>query len=228
FIPEPGRPSQQFTQITDKNSINTMLVSMDIGGLALAANADPNWALVYVETNGLLFVRRSQMPESFLTTHELKTIDLSRNLGFDPEKKNAAIAELLQYTERFPEAVLAKGQLATLYRMENQLDKAEAILMSIPEAKRTFVVKTELGRTMAARGKCKASEYWFLSALKERNERNFARATLDLGILYAACFNDKKKAQHYFARFNSYILHPAEREYLRQVAAQFGIVLDEQ
>ena len=79
---------------------------------------------------------------------------------------------------------------------------------------------------MAAQGSCREAEKWFLEAIKERGEQNLSRTVLDLAVLYAACFEDMDKARHYFARYNSYPIPPAEREKAWQIAKQFGIKLE--
>jgi hypothetical protein len=79
----------------------------------------------------------------------------------------------------------------------------------------------------ATEGQCEASEASYKHALKDRSERNYSRAILDLAVLYALCFNDKEKSAHYFNRYNSFVLDPVEREHVRELASEMGIKLDE-
>lgn len=221
-------PMDAFSRIMTENKINTLLVTGDIGELAVLAASNPDWALLYFESNGYIFVNKESVSAEFLAENQLMTVDFTRNLGFDPNNSASVAAELVSFIKRYPDNILARGQLATVYRIQKQFQKAEKLLYTIPFEKWDFTLKTEMGRLTAAQGKCFAAEKWLLSALKERKERNFARATLDLAVVYAGCIGDKEKAKHYFERFNSYALDPGERELQRQVAEEYGIPVDEQ
>lgn len=181
----------------------------------------PTWTLVYMDYNGVLFVRNDAVPDGFIREYGLNAVNFSLDLGATPESISTAIRQLVQFTERYPASTLALGQLATMYRHNNQLDRAAATLQRIPKAQWNYVVKTEMGRITAAQGLCKQAESWFLEALRERNEQNVSKTTFDLAVLYAVCLNDIPKAKHFFKRYTSYPIPNQERERVTQLMKKF-------
>ena len=179
------------------------------------------WTLTYLDYNGILFVNNDAVPAEFIQEYGLHGIDFSLDLGVTPENMSTAIRQLEQFTNRYPASTLALGQLSTLYRHNNQLDRAAETLQKIPESQWNYVVKTEMGRITAAQGLCKQAESWFLKALDERNEQNVSKTTFDLSVLYAVCLNDIPKAKHYFKRYTSYPIPNQERERATQLMKKF-------
>lgn len=180
-----------------------------------------SWTLSYLDYNGILFVRNDSVPETFLQEYGLDAIDFSLDLGATPERISSAVRQLEQFTKRYPTSTLALGQLATMYRYNNQLDRAKQTLLRIPTTDWNYVVKTEMGRITAAQGLCKQAESWFLQALDERNEQNVSKTTFDLAVLYAVCLNDIPKAKHFFKRYTSYPIPNQERERVTQLMKKF-------
>jgi len=219
-------PEGYMENIVRTYDIRTILVNRGYDFLITYMGKSPEWALIYFDTNGVLFVRKDTVSKEFLAENELKFVDFSRNLGFDPEQVVKARAELEKFTGKYPGSVLAWGQLATIYRLLGKNDLAKKALFNIGENQWNYAVKTEMARIMAAQGSCREAEKWFLEAIKERGEQNLSRTVLDLAVLYAACFEDSEKARHYFARYNSYPIPPAERQKAWQIAKQFGIKLE--
>ena len=178
---------------------------------------------MYFDENGALFIHKTRATPTLLEKHELQHVRLERNLGFDPETATESAAELEAFTTKYPQNYFAVGQLATIYRLTQQFDLADQTLTRIPSEHRNFATYTEMGRLDAARGLCKSAEENFLIALGFRNEKNYSRTILDLGVLYAGCFEDKAKAKHYFQRYNSFLITTSEREKLHALAKEFGI-----
>lgn len=226
-IYDPQANTLAIERVTDANSIGTLLVNKNLGDMAYIFSQIDEWALLYFDDNGFLFSKREFLDESFLKEHEIKYLDLERNLGFKPENATESARELDRFTKKYPESYLALGQLASVYRYLRLFDKAEETLTKIPEDKWTYVTMTEMARLRAAQGYCKSSEKWFLQALSDRKEQNFSRAVLDLAVLYAGCLKDREKAQHFFTRYNSFQLSADEREKVRQLAEEYGIKISE-
>lgn len=122
---------------------------------------------------------------------------------------------------------MARGQLASIYRYLGQFPEAEESLDSIPRSEWSYIMYTEMGRLKAAQGQCEESELNFLQALQDRKEQTYSRSILDLAVLYALCFKDTEKSKHYFDRYYSFQLAPAERERVRSLANELGISIDE-
>ncbi len=217
---------KSFDSIIEVNGANTILTNKDYASLAHTLNADPNWALVYYDDNGFVFVKKSEVNESFLKKNALIHLKLDRSLGFDIKEATAAAQELRRFTKVY-KSRMALGQLATIYRLNGQLDLAESTLTQIPKQKWDFTVYTEMGRVKAAQGLCKEAEYNLLQAVNEKGEQNFSRAVLDLAVVYAGCFQDKKKAEHFFRRYDSFMMPPAEHGRVRNIADDFGINITE-
>jgi tetratricopeptide (TPR) repeat protein len=220
---------QSLQSFISYSGAQTILAGKEIGNLATSINEQYRgaWALVNFDNNGFLFVNREAVSDSFLSQNELKYVRLAQALGSDPQHLPEATAELESYIKRYPENVLATGQLATLYRIQKKPKEAEKLLFSIPPDQWDYVVLTEIGRLTASQGQCAASEQYYLQALSDRNEQNYSRATLDLGVLYAGCLHDIPKAKHYFERYKSYVLSQEEKDKLQKLAADFGVTLDE-
>jgi hypothetical protein len=212
--------------LIDDNEVNVVLVSKENDYVTTYFNKKLDWSLVYVDYNGMLFIRDSQVSPDFLTRKKLRYVDLTRNLGFDPKDIQKAITELEVFHNSYPKNILAIGQLASLYRFHNEADKAEQLLHSVPESQWGFTLNTEMGRIQAAKGSCELSEQYFLKALANRGEQNVSKTVFDMAILYAACFHDAVKAKHYFERYTSYPLPEIERERATALAKEFGISLD--
>jgi tetratricopeptide (TPR) repeat protein len=215
-----------FNNLVGGNYINTMLVNKNIGGLANTLSQHPDWALIYFDTNGFLFVKKDAVARKILEEDELRFINLTRNLGFNPGEIASATAELEKFTAKYPQNKMALGQLASLYRFNKDFSKAENTLRKIPLNEWDYAVYTEDGRIKAAEGLCKSAEESFIKALKDRSEQNYSRTVLELAILYVGCFGDRQKAKHYFLRYNSFLITPVEREKLRQIMKNFNISLE--
>jgi len=217
-------PDDYLTNFSNHYNVGTILVSKDIDSLVQPLSLDlKDWALIYLDSNGLLYVKKDLMSKSFIDSHGFKYVDMSRNLGFDPQKSDQAAEELTSFIKQYPKATLAVGQLASIYRIKHKYALAEKTLQKIPEKDWDYVVKIEMGRIKAAEGLCLSSEHYYLSALKERPEKLFSRAVLDLAVLYAGCFGDKNKATHYFQRYQSFPLSSQERELVRELMLEFSI-----
>ena len=212
--------------ITTRYNVNTILVSKNVGGLAASLTRNPNWALIYFDTSGFLFVKKTSVSQNFLDTNALKYVDLTRNLGADPAHIPEAITELEIFTAKYPESSLALGQLASLYRAANDVAKAEAVLKRIPRETWDYTIYTEMGRLKAAEGLCIPARDNFLKALRDRSEQNYSRTVLDLAVLDAGCLGNKEEAKHYFLRYNSFLLTPPEREKLHEIMTTFGMTLE--
>lgn len=213
--------------IVDNNNVHSVLVHKDLGNLAITFSGHPQWALLYLDTNGFLYTDKHAVSDELIQKNSLKTVLLSNPNGFSPEQLDESIIELKRFVKNNPTSKLAIGQLASLYRYKKDYVSASETLEKIPESKWDYAVKTEMARIQAARGFCRSAEYWFHSALTDRPEQNYSRTVLDLAVLYAGCFKDKEKSKHYFERYNSYVLPPIERERIKQMAIEFGIQLGE-
>ena len=213
--------------VLSSDQVNTVLASKNFDFLTTKLSRDKNWALLYFDYDGLVFVKKNKIPKKTLNTYALTHVDLARNIGFDPTNATASAQELEEFTKRQPESTLAIGQLASIYRFQKNFAKAENTLQRIPSSQWDFIVMTEMGRLQAAQGRCYDAERWFLSALEQRNERSLSRTVFDLAILYAGCLGDKEKAKHYFLRYNSYPIPAVERERAKKIADQFGVHLGE-
>lgn len=227
YSPLVSFPQGFFENIAKTYDINTVISTKDTDYLNVPISENQDWVLVYLGYNGLIFVKKSSLPQDFLQKKALSHINLARNLGFNPEDASKAQEELERFISENPESSLAIGQLASIYRFQQNYEEAEKTLMKIPQKQWDFIVMTEMGRVKAAQGLCKSSEDWYLKALSLRNEQNVSRAVLDLAVLYGACFKDKEKARHFFQRYNSYPLPTGERERVRKIAKDFGIALDD-
>lgn len=217
-----------FKDITTSFNINTILTSKDQDYLAITASLDPDWALIYFDYNGILFVRRSAVSKDFLDKNELKEINFARNLGFTPHREKETITELEKFVNKYPNDQFAIGQLASVYLIQKNYGKAISTLNRVPQNKWNFDFKTEMGRIMASQGLCKSAEDWFLESLKERSEKNVSRTVFEMSILYAGCFKDMAKANHYLQRYVSFPIPGYEREKAIQIGKTFGIKIDEQ
>jgi len=213
--------------VVGKNNIKTAIIARESTELATGFGDNQDWSLVYFDKAGFLFVKKSDVDSKFIEENTLKHIKLSRNLGFDPLEINEAQSELEAFTSRYPANSLALGQLATIYRVNKNLDKAVETLLKIPKSEWTFVTYTEMGRIKASSGDCRGAEESYLSALERRREKNYSRTVLDIGVLYALCFRDLEKAKHYFQRYKSFQLSPDEKEKLRKISDEFGIKLED-
>lgn len=218
-----GDFSHAFDTVAQQLTVSTALVSRTIGGLAATLSASNTWKLLYIDEHAALFVRASGMEASFFRDHEIRSLKLETNLGFDPDERATAAAELELLHTRYPDNMLFLGQLATLYRMQKKFNAAETLFTRIPQTQWGFALYTEYGRLMAAQGKCIKAESHFLKALSYRDEKNYSRTVLDLAVLYAGCFKDTVRAKHYFIRYNSFLITTSEREKLHMLAKQFGI-----
>lgn len=220
-------PTDYLPGLVSKNNINTILVAKDTEELIepLTANND-DWVLLYLDYNGLLFEKRDQLSDTFIKELAFKYLDLSRNLGFDPKEATSAANELIKFNHVYPDSILIAGQLASIYRISGQLDKAEKTLLIIPKEKWEYIIKIEMGRIKAAQGLCFSSEQYYLDALKERPEQIYSRTVLDLAVLYAGCFDDKVKAKHYFQRYSTFPTDNQEKELLKQLMEKFSIKIE--
>ncbi|MBI5613325.1 tetratricopeptide repeat protein [Candidatus Gottesmanbacteria bacterium] len=214
-------------KVTMENKIQTALVNKDASGFALGLAKDPAWNLLYFDTNNYLFSSTASASTLENPPPTLTHLSLNRNLGFDPKDATETAKELSAFVRRYPDNQSAIGLLATVYRIMNRSDEAEKILNTIPKPLWTYILYTEMGRVKAAQGLCKSAEKEFETAINMRKETRFSRAILDLAVLNASCLGDKNKARHLFNRYNSFIIHPGEREEVRTLGEQFGIVLDE-
>jgi tetratricopeptide (TPR) repeat protein len=217
---------EKLKEVIQENQIDTALISKDNDYLTTYFDQSPDWALVYLESNGILFVRRGVVSEEFLKENELQYISLATNAGVNKDEIKKAIEELEKFILKHPDSKLATGQLASLYRFDGDLKKAESTLKKIPEGEWDFVVKTEMGRIKAAQGLCLSAENWFNSALKERNERMLSRIILDLAILNASCLNNQKRAEHYLRRYLSFPLPSEELDRAREIGKSFNIKVE--
>ncbi len=217
---------ENIREFVDDNEINAILTSKENDYVTTYFGKKSDWALFYIDYDGILFLRSSQVDPNTLAHKKLNFVDLSRNLGFDPTRIKDAITEMENFTSRYPQNILALGQLSSLYRFDGQLRAAESTLKKIPESQWNFPLNTEMGRIKAAQGDCEASEHYFLTALSIRGEQNVSKTVLDIAILYAACFHDMSKAKHYLERYMSYPLPEEERERATQLAKKFTIELD--
>lgn len=206
---------------------STIIVSKENDYLTGYFSTHPDWLMVYLDYNGVLFVKRETAIESLTTTYGLPSLDLTVDLGVQRDHIEQAVEELVRFTKNAPKSTLALGQLATLYRAKGKLDLAEQTLYRIPEKEWNFVTMTELGRVKAAQGKCAEAEALFLHALSLRDERNVSKTTFDLAILYAICLHDEEKAKHYFKRYTSYPIPPYERERATEIMKKYILTLDE-
>lgn len=222
-----GVSEASIKELTNAYDFSTVLVSKENDYLTGYFSTHPDWIMTYLAYNGIVFVKRESAPDSFIARYGLPSLDLSVDMGVKKDAIHSAITELERFTKNAPESTLAIGQLATLYRAGNQLEKAEDTLMRIPGDQWDYVVMTEMGRIKAAQGLCKQSETWFLRALNERDEKNVSKTTFDLAILYAVCFNDEEKAKHYFKRYTSYPIPGFERERATEIMKKYVRTLEE-
>lgn len=227
FYQPVGNFSQSFTAISDTLSVQTALVSRDIGGLSSTLSQSDTWNLLYVDYDAALYVHQRNMDHTFLQKNTMHTMRLDTNLGFDPLNGASAAAELEIFSARYPDNTLLLGQLATIYRINKDFDRAENTMQRIPKNLWNFSLFTEYGRLKAAKGQCIDAETYFLHALSFRNEKNYSRTVLDLAVLYAGCFKDTKRAKHYFIRYNSFLITTSEREKLHMLTKQFGIDMNQ-
>jgi tetratricopeptide (TPR) repeat protein len=211
--------------IIDDNTINTAITSRDLNYLGSALHAQKNWTLLYFDESGYLLAKTESLSSLFIEKYALTQLYLNSNLGFDSLAADETIQDLKRYLTLYPHNPLALGQLATVYRIQQKFDLAEKTLFQFPTDKKDFSYMVEMGRLKAAQGLCKSSEEWYLKALSVKKEQLYSQAVLDLAVLYGGCFQDKVKAKHYFARYNSFVLPQNERERVRQLAEQFGIQL---
>lgn len=218
-----GNFTTAFKNISSAQGIHTAIISRDVSGLSQTLSADESWALIYFDDTGAIFIDRNAISKNTLSKLELSYVDLEKNLGFSADMATQSARELEGFIKRYPENYFAIGQLATVYRMLNAYNRAYLLLQSIPKRAWTFATYTELGRLEAALGKCKSAEDAFQTALTHRNEKNYSRTVLDIAVLYAGCLGDKKKAKHFFQRYNSFLVTTNEREKLNALTKQFGI-----
>lgn len=218
---------EQIKVLLEDNDINVVLTSKDNDYITTYFNKKPGWSLYYIDYNGMLFIKDTQLLPDIISQHSLKYVDLTRNLGVRPDAIASATAELATFSNKYPQNTLAIGQLASLYRFGGKLDQAKVTLHQIPVSKRGFVFNTEMGRIAAAQGKCAQSESYFLAALRDRGEQNVTKTVLDVAILYAGCFEDMPKAKKYFQRYLSFPLPEFEKERAKELVQKFGITLTE-
>lgn len=214
-------------RVTMEHKIQTAIVNKDASGFAFGFEKDPTWNLLYFDAQSFVFSSTASASTLKNPPPTLTHLALGRNLGFDPKEATATAEELREFVSRYPDNQSAIGLLATVYRIMNRSDKAEKILNTIPKNLWTYTLYTEMGRIKASQGLCKSAEKEFETAISMRSETRFSRAILDLAVLSASCLGDKARAKHLFNRYNSFIIHPAEREEVRTIAEQFGIMLDE-
>jgi hypothetical protein len=141
--------------ILDNNNINTALVSKDVGGFARSLTKNPSYSLLYFDYSGFLFVDSATQTEKFLHDNSLLGIDITRNLGFNPDIATASAQELTAFTQKYPDNKMALGQLASIYRYLGNPQQAETVLYQIPPQKWDYIVYTELGRIKATEGHCR-------------------------------------------------------------------------
>jgi len=218
---------QSMQPLMSEYEFSTIIVSKENDYLTGYFSTHPDWLLVYLDYNGVLFVKRATAAETLISTYGLPSLDLTIDLGVQKDRIDQAIDELTRFTKNAPQSTLALGQLATLYRAKGKLDLAEQTLYRIPDGNWNFVTMTELGRVKAAQGKCSEAEALFLTALSLRDERNVSKTTFDLAILYAICLHDEEKAKHYFKRYTSYPIPPYERERATEIMKKYILKIDE-
>lgn len=218
-------PKDTLKKTLDSKHVNTVLASKESGNFSrsIQTTLTDEWALIYLDSNGALFVRRNKVSESFLKKYELRYLSLVSNLGADPKHIPEATAELEYMLRLYPNNLLYRGQLATLLRIQGRAEKAVGLLYEIPLNLWDYKLFTEMGRLQASMGNCAAAEQFLLQALDDRTETNFSQAVLDLAIVYAGCYQDKDKARHYFERYLSFTIPHTEKEKARKIASDFGI-----
>lgn len=218
-------PKETLKKTLDSKHANTVLASKESGNFSrsIQTNLADEWALIYIDSSGVLFVRRNKVSESFLKKHELRYLSLVSNLGADPKHIPEATAELEYMLRLYPNNLLYRGQLATLLRIQGRSNKAIGLLYEIPVSEWDYKLFTEMGRSQASVGNCTLAEQFLLRALDDRTETNFSQAVLDLAIVYVGCFQDKDKAQHYFERYLSFTIPQSEKDKARKIASDFGI-----
>ncbi len=209
----------------DSKHIATVIASKENGNFSrsIQLNLSDEWALLYIDANGTLFVRRNKVSEDFLKINELRYLSLVSSLGVDAERIPEGTAELEYMLRKYPRNNLYRGQLATLYRIQKRPEKALAVLYEIPISQWDYKLFTEMGRLQASMGNCLQAEQFFQGALSDRTETNFSQAVLDLAIVYAGCFGDTQKARHYFERYLSFTIPHTEKDRAKKIAADFGI-----
>lgn len=209
----------------DSKHIATVIASKENGNFSrsIQLNLSDEWALLYIDANGTLFVRRNKVSEDFLKKNELRYLSLVSSLGVDAERIPEGTAELEYMLRKYPRNNLYRGQLATLYRIQKRPEKALAVLYEIPISQWDYKLFTEMGRLQASMGNCLQAEQFFQGALSDRTETNFSQAVLDLAIVYAGCFGDTQKARHYFERYLSFTIPHTEKDRAKKIAADFGI-----
>lgn len=210
-------PENYLFNTFNKYNINTVLMVKDAEEFVKQISSDKkNWSLIYMDYSGFLFTRKKGLDS-------LNYVDLSRNLGFDPKEATNSATELERFIISYPDSILAKGQLASIYKVEQKYDLAEKTLLKIPENKWNYVVNLEMGRIKAAQGLCLSAEEYFLKSLSFRQEQVYSKTVLDLAVLYAGCFGDMNKAKHFFQRYLSFPLDRNDRELVRQLMEKFSI-----
>lgn len=219
--------AESIQPLMSEYEFSTIIVSKENDYLTGYFSTHPDWLLVYLDYNGLLFVKRATAAETLIKTYGLPSLDLTTDLGVSKDRIDQAVEELTRFTKNAPQSTLALGQLATLYRVKGKLDLAEQTLYRIAKANWNFVTLTELGRVKAAQGKCAEAEALFLNALSLRDERNVSKTTFDLAILYAICLHDDEKAKHYFKRYTSYPIPPYERERATEIMKKYILTIEE-
>lgn len=209
----------------DSKHIATVIASKENGNFSrsIQLNLSDEWALLYIDANGTLFVRRNKVSEDFLKKNELRYLSLASSLGVDAKRIPEGTAELEYMLRKYPRNNLYRGQLATLYRIQKRPEKALAVLYEIPTSQWDYKLFTEMGRLQASMGNCLQAEQFFQGALSDRTETNFSQAVLDLAIVYAGCFGDTQKARHYFERYLSFTIPHTEKDRAKKIAADFGI-----
>lgn len=209
----------------DSKHIATVIASKENGNFSrsIQLNLSDEWALLYIDANGTLFVRRNKVSENFLKKNELRYLSLVSSLGVDAKRIPEGTAELEYMLKKYPRNNLYRGQLATLYRIQKRPEKALAVLYEIPISQWDYKLFTEMGRLQASMGNCLQAEQFFQGALSDRTETNFSQAVLDLAIVYAGCFGDTQKARHYFERYLSFTIPHTEKDRAKKIAADFGI-----
>ena len=215
-------------QLLDAKHIGTILASKENGNFSrsLQIVLKDEWALIYIDSNGALFVRRNKVSSDFLKRFEMRYLSLASTLGVDQKYIPEATVELEYALTLYPQNNLYRGQLATLYRIQKRPQKAASLLYAIPQNQWDYKLYTEMGRTQASMGNCILSEQFLQGALNDRTETNFSQAVLDLALVYVGCFQDKERARHYFERYLSFTIPHTEKEKARKLAEDFGIHLE--
>ena len=215
-------------KILDAKHIATVLASKENGNFSrsMQISLKDEWALIYIDSNGALFVRRNKVSPEFLKRHEMRYLSLASTLGADKDYLPEATVELEYAIGLYPQNNLYRGQLATLYRIQKRPDKAASILYAIPQDQWNYKFYTEMGRAQASMGNCAEAEMFFQQALNDRTETNFSQAVLDLALIYVGCFQDKERARHYFERYLSFTIPHTEKEKARKLAEKFGIHIE--